>query len=110
MSNEASGFVEIAALTALVGVSAVESLVLGDRGAAGLPWAAQCSFGVMFLVQACIAAATPDRLRDTMGVRGERADQAVGLHVDFHLKRKKKIPGLVQGIVVQVKRVGILRI
>jgi hypothetical protein len=104
--NPGSGVVEIAALTALVGVSTVESLVLGDRGAAGLPWAAQSSFGVIFMIQACIAASTPDRLRDTMGVRGERADLAVGLHLGFHMKRKRKIHGKTEGIAVHMNRIG----
>jgi hypothetical protein len=102
--NPGSGVVEIAALTALVGVSTVESLVLGDRGAAGLPWAAQSSFGVIFLIQACIAASTPDKLRDTMGVRGERADLAVGLHLGFHMKRKRKIHGKTEGIAVHLSK------
>jgi hypothetical protein len=102
-----SGVVEIAALTALIGVSTVESLVLGERGAAGLPWAAQSGFGIIFLIQACLAAACPDELRDTMGVRGERADLAVGLHLPFYMKRKTKIHGRPNGISVHLRQVSV---
>jgi hypothetical protein len=106
--NLGSGVVEIAALTALVGTSTVESLTLGDRGAAGLPWAAISSFGVISLIQACVAASTPASLRDTMGVRGERADLAVGLYLPFHTENKRRTHGKVKGVTVHLERVRIV--
>ncbi|RYP03363.1 hypothetical protein DL764_005178 [Monosporascus ibericus] len=54
--NVGGGFVEIAALAALVGGTTAESLILGSRGAAGLPLAAMSAFGSPFLIKACIAA------------------------------------------------------
>ena len=33
-----------------------------------MPWAAMSSFGLLFLVKACIAASVPGWLRETMGV------------------------------------------
>ncbi|RYO92976.1 hypothetical protein DL766_009920 [Monosporascus sp. MC13-8B] len=50
------GFVEISALAALFGDTTAESLILGSRGAAGLPLAAMSTFGSPFLIKACIAA------------------------------------------------------
>lgn len=74
----AGGLVEIAALTALVGATTAESLVLGDRGAAGMPWAAMSSFGSLFLVKACLAASIPGWLRNTLGVSDAICDHAIG--------------------------------
>jgi hypothetical protein len=83
-----NGLVEIAALTALIGSTTAESLILGSRGAAGLPWASSSAFGSLFLTRACIAAATPSWLRDTLGVRNPSCDAAVGL--SLNLRRGSK--------------------
>jgi hypothetical protein len=98
-----NGIVEIAALTALVGSTTAESLILGDRGAAGMAWAAMSSFGSLFLMKASLAAATPESLRETIGVGNERSNAAVGLNVPF--SRAMKVTGQTVGIVVQVQRV-----
>jgi hypothetical protein len=85
-ANSASlgnGLVEIAALTALIGSTTAESLILGSRGAVGLPWATLSAFGSLFLIKACIAAATPSWLRDTLGVRTPSCDAAVGLSLNL---------------------------
>ena len=82
-STLGSGIVEIAALTALVGSLTAESLILGSRGAAGLPWASLSAFGSIYLVRACVAAATPSWLRDTLGVRTSSSDAAVGLSLNL---------------------------
>jgi hypothetical protein len=86
--STSSGLVEIAALTALIGSTTAESLVLGSRGAAGLPWASLSAFGSLFLIRACIAAATPSWLRDTLGVRNPSCDATVGL--SLNLRRASK--------------------
>jgi hypothetical protein len=96
-----SGLVEIAALTALIGSTTAESLILGSRGAAGLPWASASAFGSLFLVRACIAAATPGLLRDTLGVRTATCDAAVGLN--FNLKRiSKGTKGVAEAVGIRV--------
>jgi len=87
-ANAMTGLVEIAALTALVGSVTAETLVLGSRGAAGLPWASLSAFGSLFLIKACIAAATPSWLRDTLGVRNLSSDAAVGLSLNLERKYK----------------------
>ena len=92
MSNSFSfgnGLLDIAALTALIGSTTAESLVLGDRGAVGMPWAALSTFGSLYLIKARIAAATPGWLRDTIGVRNSRCDSAVGLSVSLGRSTKR---------------------
>ena len=73
-----NGLIEIAALTALIGSTTTESLTLGNRGAAGLPWATISIFGSLSVVKACVAAATPAYLRETVGVISKPTDEAVG--------------------------------
>ncbi|KAF3930215.1 hypothetical protein ABW20_dc0103427 [Dactylellina cionopaga] len=73
--NFSSAIIEIAALTTLIGATTAESLVLGSRGAAGMPWAAMSTFGSVFLIKACVAASTPDWLRDTLGTENTREDK-----------------------------------
>ncbi|TKA81155.1 hypothetical protein B0A49_02004 [Cryomyces minteri] len=105
-----SGLVEIAALTALIGSSTAESLVLGDRGAAGLCWAAMSAFGSVHLVKACVAASTPSWLRDTMGVRNARSDAAIGHSLNLVRKmRGTKSIGEAIGISAQYEKSSIVR-
>lgn len=78
--------IEIAALTALIGSTTAESLVLGNQGAAGLPWATMSIFGALSVIKACIAAATPDWLRETIGVRNKEIDAALGLAFPLNTK------------------------
>jgi hypothetical protein len=56
-----------ASLTAFLGGKTAESLILGSRGAPGLPWAAISSFGSFHLIKACLAASIPCWLRETLG-------------------------------------------
>ena len=74
-----NGFVDIAALTTLVGSSAAESLLLGDRGFGGLPWAAISAFGALFVIKACVTGASPSWLKVTLGVRNAVSDEALGM-------------------------------
>ncbi|KAB8596105.1 hypothetical protein FH972_025814 [Carpinus fangiana] len=79
----ASGLTEIAALTALLGSTTAEALILGNNGAAGLPWAFMSNFGAFSILKSCLAAATPDWLRDTVGVRTKPVDSSLGLGVNL---------------------------
>lgn len=104
--NVGGGFIEIAALTALIGSTTAESLVLGSRGAPGLPFAAMSAFGSPFLIKACISACTPDWLRETMGVRNTNCDIAVGLKLLLQsLTRRNRTQGGPAGISVSITRV-----
>lgn len=101
------GLVEIAALTSLIGATTAENLVLGSRGPAGLPWATMSTFGSVFLIKACIAACTPGWLRDTVGVRNNRCDAAVGLAYRLGLSVKPDMPvGDAAGVAVHLLKVG----
>ncbi|KIM77046.1 hypothetical protein PILCRDRAFT_825804 [Piloderma croceum F 1598] len=73
-----NGFVDIAALTTLIGSSAAESLLLGDRGFGGLAWAAISAFGALFVIKACVTGASASWLRVTLGVRNVVSDEALG--------------------------------
>jgi len=81
-----SGLVEIAAITALIGSTTAESLVLGNRGAPGLAWSSMSVFGALSVTKGCIAAATPGWLRETMGVRNGLTDSAIGLSLNLASK------------------------
>ena len=87
--NLGGGLVEVAALTALVGSTTAESLILGNKGAAGLVWGSMSAFGALSIIRACISAATPDWLRDTLGVRAKEIDAAVGLALRLDEKDRK---------------------
>jgi hypothetical protein len=76
-----TNLVDLAALTAIIGATTAESLVLGSRGAAGLPWAAMSAFGTLPLIKACIAASTPAWLRDTLGVNTAACQSALGFYL-----------------------------
>ncbi|KAJ7648087.1 hypothetical protein FB45DRAFT_998920 [Roridomyces roridus] len=79
--NFSNNLVEVGALTALIGSSAAESLVLGNRGAAGVAWAATSSFGTISVVKACFCGANSGWLREILGVRTAASDSAVGLEL-----------------------------
>ena len=84
--NLGGGLIEIGALTALIGSTTAASLVLGNKGAAGLLWGTMSIFGALSVIRACVAAATPDWLRETLGVRNKETDAAIGLSLDLDSK------------------------
>jgi hypothetical protein len=81
--NLGSGLVEVAALTTMIGSVTAAALVLGNKGAAGLPWATVSSFGSLSVIKACVAAATPSWLRETLGLRNASIDATVGLSLNL---------------------------
>ncbi|KAJ7165524.1 hypothetical protein C8R43DRAFT_1232587 [Mycena crocata] len=86
-----NNLVEISALTALIGSSVAESLVVGNRGAAGIAWAATSSFGTVSVVKACFCTAASSWLRETLGIRTSASDLAVGLELPFDSNRAAKV-------------------
>lgn len=94
--NLGGGLIEIGALTALIGSTTAASLVLGNKGAAGLLWGTMSIFGALSVIRACVAAATPDWLRETLGVRSRETDAAIGLSLDLDsktLQKKSRVTG-----------------
>ncbi|KAJ7648096.1 hypothetical protein FB45DRAFT_895237 [Roridomyces roridus] len=89
--NFSNNLVEVGALTALIGSSAAESLILGNRGAAGVAWAATSSFGTISVVKACFCGANSGWLRETLGIRTAASDSAVGLELPYASNRAAKI-------------------
>lgn len=81
--NMGGSLIEIAALTALIGSTTAESLVLGNKGAGGLLWGTMSIFGALSVIKACLAAATPDWLRETPGVRSKEIDGAIGVSLNL---------------------------
>ena len=88
--NLVGGLIEIGTLNALIGSTTAASLVLGNKGAAGLLWGTMSIFGALSVIIACVAAATPDRLRETLGVRNKETDAAIGLSLDLDSKSLQK--------------------
>ncbi|KAF7294028.1 hypothetical protein MKEN_01448900 [Mycena kentingensis (nom. inval.)] len=81
-----NNLVEIGALAALLGSSSAESLVLGNRGTAGVAWAASSSFCAVSVVKGCVAGAVPAWLREILGLRSEASDAAVGFELAVNSK------------------------
>ena len=90
VSNLGTGLIEVSALTTLIGSSTAMALALGQKGPAGLPWAAMSMFGLFSIIRACLAAATPAWLRETFGVRNAATDSAVGFSLDIRSSREQR--------------------
>jgi hypothetical protein len=108
-STLASGVIEIAALTALLGSTTAESLVLGSNGASGIVWACISIFGIYAVIKGCIGAVTPSWLRETIGVRDSMIEQTVGSKFDLlakNISHRFKL-GTAIGIQTTVKKVGL---
>lgn len=84
------GLIEIGALASLLGSSAAELLALGERGSAGLPWAAISTFGSLSIIRACVAATTPCWLRESLGMRNAATDTAVGMQLRLRPARASR--------------------
>jgi hypothetical protein len=104
------GLIEIAALTTLIGATTAQSLILGSRGAAGLPWAVMSIFGSIFVAKACVAASTLPRLRNTLGVRNGHSDAALGLSLGLERTTKGAVDfaGAV-GVLVRLVKVWLYK-
>jgi hypothetical protein len=111
-SDFSGGLVEITALTTLIGSSTAMSLVLGERGGVGLAVAAMSAFGILSIVKACIAGASPDWLRASLGVRDAISDAVLGVMLDLRSRYKsvqdlaRRDLGRAGGVAVRVPAVG----
>jgi hypothetical protein len=106
--NIGNGFIEIAALTSLIGSTTAQRLALGNKGPAGLVWATMTVFGSMSVVRAGIATVTPGWMRDSLGVRSSDTDAAVGLSLDLNKKRTRyrSRAGVAKGVICEVENVS----
>lgn len=74
----ANGLIEISAIATLIGASTATSLALGDKAAAGLPWAPISTFGIIYITKANLSAVLPDRMREALGLGGKEIEAAIG--------------------------------
>ncbi len=86
-----NNLIEIAALTTLFGSNIVETLVLGERGSAGLVWGITSAFGAPSVIKACISGASSGWLRSLLGLRTIASDQAIGLDLKLSPKSNREI-------------------
>jgi hypothetical protein len=85
--NIGNGFVEFAMLTTLLGPAAAETLVLGNRGTAGLAWATMSAFGTGRVIRACLSGACPPWLQEIMGrIRSNVTDSSLGMELSSNSK------------------------
>lgn len=80
--NLGNGLVDLGPLTTLVGSSLAESLILGNRGPAGLSWGAMSAFGTLSVVKACLGGAFPAWLKFTLGYGQKKWIKLLGW--DYH--------------------------
>ncbi|KAI1748185.1 hypothetical protein F4782DRAFT_381134 [Xylaria castorea] len=73
------GLIEISTIATLIGAPVAEALVHGLKGSGGLAWAPMGSFGSIHVIKACLAAAVPDWARESIGLRNQHVDDALGL-------------------------------
>ncbi|KIK65909.1 hypothetical protein GYMLUDRAFT_257836, partial [Collybiopsis luxurians FD-317 M1] len=86
--NLGNGLIDLGALTTIIGSTVAESLVLGNKGSAGVSWSAMSAFGSFSIIRACIGAAVPGWMRETLGLRTKSCDLAVGMHLRLESARK----------------------
>jgi len=86
-----NNLVKIAALTVttLFGSNTTETLVLGERGSAGLVWCITSAFGALSVIKACTSGASSGWLRSLLGLRTIASDQAVGLDLKLSPKSNR---------------------
>ncbi|KAF9893958.1 hypothetical protein FE257_008929 [Aspergillus nanangensis] len=71
--------VEISAVSTIIGAPIAEALIHGLKAACGIVWAPMSCFGVIHVVKACLAASAPDFMRESMGLRNQFVDDAIGV-------------------------------
>jgi hypothetical protein len=70
------------------------------------------AFGSLSVIKGCIAGASPNWLRETLGVRSAISDAALGLKLDLRSRYRsnqdlaRKNLGKALGVTVKLRRVG----
>ena len=87
------GLVEISAVSTIIGAPIAEALIHGLKAACGMAWAPMSCFGAIHVTKACLSASVPDRLRESMGLRNQFVDAAIGvmLRVDQYKQAKNRV-------------------
>jgi hypothetical protein len=82
--------VEISAVATLIGAPIAESFTVGLKSAACLPWASISSFGLLHVAKAALAAAVPDWLRESLGLKNENVEAAIGLCLPLYVEKQAR--------------------
>ncbi|GJJ14367.1 hypothetical protein Clacol_008631 [Clathrus columnatus] len=94
--NFGNNIIDVSSLTTLIGSTTGEILILGNRGPAGIAWASTSSFGILWMIRACVNGASPGWLREMIGIRSTISDSVLGMSLDWDsthaLKVRKKMP------------------
>jgi hypothetical protein len=85
-----NGIVEISAVATLVGAPIAESLTVGLKSAACLPWASVSTFGLLHVAKAALAAAVPDWLREALGLQNANVEAAIGLCLSLYGEKQAR--------------------
>jgi hypothetical protein len=104
-----SGIADISASAVLIGCQTAESLTLGSRGTAGLPWAVMSFVRKLGVVPACVAAITPGWLHEKLAVRSSETDAGLGwsLHIGRTMIQKRRLIGTAAGLTRKVRPAGL---
>lgn len=89
--NFGNNLIDIAAVTTIVGAMTAESLALGSRGAAGLPWAGMSAFGSLFLLKACITGPMPGWFCEALGINSSLYNSILGVGAAQNKKTLLKV-------------------
>jgi hypothetical protein len=81
--NFGNGFVEVGALTTMIGSRIAAVFVLGGKGPAGLVWGTVSAFGTSSVIKACACAASPGWLRQIVGLRTPVFDGEIGMELSL---------------------------
>jgi len=69
--------------TILIRENITPTLVLGNRGSAGLVWGTASVFGALSAIRACMGGASSGSVRSLLGLRSKASDAAVGLDLEL---------------------------
>ncbi|RHZ46498.1 uncharacterized protein CDV56_103754 [Aspergillus thermomutatus] len=90
MSRIGGNLVEISAVSTIIGAPIAEALIHGLKAACALVWAPMSCFGQIHVIKACLSASVPDSLRESMGLRNQFVDNALGVILPVNRFRRAR--------------------
>lgn len=90
MSRIGGNLVEISAVSTIIGAPIAEALIHGLKAACGIVWAPMSCFGQIHVIKACLSASVPDYLRESMGLRNQFVDNALGVLLPVNRFRRAR--------------------
>ena len=112
--NFGNNLIEIGALMTLMGLIGsiiAETLVLGDRGSAGLVWGTIGTFEAGSIIKACISGAIPGWLQALLELRNKASDLAIGFGLelarDSRVQLEQGVPSMRRWAYLATQRSGL---